>query len=272
MCVFVIPIMTYWAVLGVTVPRRLIGLGVGFTLVAGVVATESRGGFVNLIAVAVLLLLQYRHYFAPRYLGLVVGGGAALIFAVLVLVPQEYIQRQASLELVVEWMTGDTGEISEDGALDRRTAYLTVAIEAFPQRPILGSGPDTFQEIWYRSMETRWFDMERRPAHNTYIEVLIGTGLVGLASYLVLLAIVFRNYVNAQHMLRQAGEERAAHLVEAYKIAFLAVLMYFFVKSGIDHKYFILAMPLSVAVLRYAKNRVASVGRDPTQPPETIRP
>jgi O-antigen ligase len=272
MCVFVIPIMTYWAVLGSTVPRRLIGFGLAAVLVAGLVATESRGGFVNLIAVGGLLLLQYRHHFEPRYLGLVVGGGAALIFAILVLVPQEYIQRQASLGLVIEWMTGDTREISQDGALDRRAAYLTVAMDAFPQRPLLGSGPDSFKEIWYRSMETRWFDMEKRPAHNTYVEVLIGTGLVGLASYLFLLGVIFRNYVNAEHMLRHVGEERAAHLVGAYKVAFLAVLIYFFVKSGIDHKYFILAMPLSVAVLRYAKNRVASVASNPSQPRETRQP
>jgi len=121
-------------------------------------------------------------------------------------------------------------------------------------------------------METRWFDMEKRPAHNTYVEVLIGTGLVGLASFLILLAFVFRNYVNAEHMLRRAGEDRAAHLVGAYKIAFLAILIYFFVKSGIDHKYFILAIPLSVAVLRYAKNRVAGLARQPEQSSETARP
>jgi O-antigen ligase len=272
MSVFVLPIMAYWAVQGSTVPRRLVGLGLGMLLVAGLVATESRGGFVNLLAVVGLLLFQYRHHFEPRYLGLVVGGGAAVIFAVLVLVPQEYIQRQASLELVVEWMTGDARESSQDSALDRRAAYLTVAMDAFPQRPILGSGPDTFKEIWYRSMETRWFAMEKRPAHNTYIEVLVGTGVVGVVSYLILLAVVFRNYVNAEHMLRQAGDERAAHLVGAYKIAFLAVLVYFFVKSGIDHKYFILAMPLSVAVLRYAKNRVAGLAQDRGQPPETAAP
>jgi O-antigen ligase len=272
MCVFVIPVMTYWAIFGATSIRRLSGLILAVVLIAGLVATESRGGFLNLVAVTGLLLLQYRHHFHPRYLGLVVGGGAALAFAVLVLVPQDYIQRQASLGLVVEWMSGDTQEISEDGALDRRAAYLTVAWDAFPERPILGSGPDTFREFWYRSLETRWFDMTRRPAHNTYVEVLIGTGLVGLAAFLFLLIVTFQNFLRAERTLRQAGDESAAHLVGAYKIAFLSVLIYFFVKSGIDHKYFILALPLSVAALRYAKNRVASFASNPSQPRETRQP
>jgi O-antigen ligase len=258
MCVFVIPLMVYWAVLGETLARRLIGLALAGLLVAGLIATESRGGFVNLIVVAGLLLLQYRHHFHPRYLGLVVGGAAAVAFALVALVPQEYLQRQASLQLVLEWVSGDTREISEDSALDRRAAYLSVAREAFPERPILGSGPRTFQEIWYRSLETRWFDMERRPAHNTYIEVLIGSGLVGLGAYLLLLAMTFRNYQSAERRLRAAGDERGAHLIGAYKIGFLTVLVYFFIKSGIDHKYFILALPVSVAALRYARTRLAA--------------
>jgi O-antigen ligase len=257
MAVFVIPLMVYWAVLGETTLRRVLGIGLTLLLIAALVATESRGGFLNLIAVLGLLLLQFRHHFHPRHLGLVVGGAAAVMVAVVTLVPQDYLERQASLRLIVEWVTGDTGEISRDYALDRRTAYLSVAMDAFPERPILGSGPDTFPKIWVQSMETRWFDMEERPAHNTYIEVLIGAGAVGLIAFLTLLAMTYNNYRTAERMLRDAGDERGAHLIGAYKIAFLAVLVYFFFKSGIDHKYFILAMPISVAALRYARARVA---------------
>jgi O-antigen ligase len=175
---------------------------------------------------------------------------------VVTLVPKDYIERQASLGLILEWVTGDTREIAQDYALDRRTAYLAVAVDAFPKRPILGSGPDTFPKIWIESMETRWFDMEERPAHNTYVEVAIGTGAAGLLAFLGLLAMTYNNYRRAEHTLRTAGDERGAHLIGAYKIAFLAVLIYFFFKSGIDHKYFILALPLSVAAERYAANRI----------------
>ena len=257
MSVFAIPLMVYWAVFGETALRRMLGGGITLLLLAALVATESRGGFLNLLAVLGLLLLQFRHHFHPRYLGLVVGGAAAAMAAVVTLVPKDYIERQASLGLILEWVTGDTREIAQDYALDRRTAYLAVAVDAFPKRPILGSGPDTFPKIWIESMETRWFDMEERPAHNTYIEVAIGTGAAGLLAFLGLLAMTYNNYRRAEHTLRAAGDERGAHLIGAYKIAFLAVLIYFFFKSGIDHKYFILALPVSVAALRYAGNRIA---------------
>lgn len=256
MCVYVLPLAVYWAVLGNTPLRRAAGLLGAGLLFLGLVSTESRGGFVNLVAVSGLLAVQFRHHFQPRYLGLVVGGLSALVFVVVLFVPQEYIQRQASLQLIVEWVTGDGQELAEDRALDRRAGYIQVAMDAFPKHPFLGTGPDTFKEIWVDSIQARWFDMSKRPAHNTYLEVLIGTGIIGLAAFIALLWVTYRNYVNAERWLRNHGDQRAAHLIGAYKIAFLSVLVYFLVKSGIDHKYFILALPVSVAAQRYAANRV----------------
>jgi O-antigen ligase len=259
MCVFGLPLMVYWLIYGGGRLQRLFGLALTFLMVAGLVSTESRGGFLNLIAVSGLLLIQFRHHFQPKYLGLVVGGLSALLFAFVAFVPQEYIQRQASLELLVEWVSGDGQELARDGALDRRAAYLEVAADVFPQRPILGSGTDTFQEHWVDSMQTRWFDMEKRPAHNTYVEVLIGSGLLGFAAFGALLWITYRNYRAAEDLLRAHGDEKGAHLAGAYKLAFLAILIYFFVKSGLDHKYFLLALPLSDAVRRYAEDRVRRI-------------
>jgi O-antigen ligase len=261
MCIYVLPLMVFWTIYGWTRLQRLLGVGLTFLMIAGLVSTESRGGFVNLVAVAGLLLIQFRHHFHPRYLGLVVGGLSALLFAFVAFVPQDYIQRQASLQLLVEWVSGDGQELAEDAALDRRAAYLQVAIDVFPERPILGSGTDTFQEYWIRSMETRWFDMAKRPAHNTYVEVLVGTGLLGSAAFAVLLWITYRNYRTAETLMRAHGDERGAQLAGAYKIAFLSILIYFFVKSGLDHKYFLLALPLSDAVRRYAENRVRRIAR-----------
>nr|WP_274611040.1 O-antigen ligase family protein [Rhodovibrio sodomensis] len=225
-------------------------------LLLGLISTESRGGFVNLVAVVFLLAVQFRHFFHPRYLGLFVGGVSAAMVLIVVLVPQEYIQRQASLQLLVEWVTGDGRELASDAALDRRAGYIQVAFDAFPRHPVLGTGPDTFKEIWANSRQARWFEMSERPAHNTYLEVLIGNGIVGLAAFLALLLVTYRNYAGAERLLRQHGDETSAHLIGAYKIAFLSVLIYFLVKSGIDHKYFILALPLSVAAQRFAAHRI----------------
>lgn len=259
MCVFVIPLMVYKMIYAATGVGRLLGFVFAVLVLIGLVATESRGGFLNLIAVLVLLAAQFRHHFDPRYLGLVVGGTAAVLLAFLILVPQDYLQRQASLQMVWQWATGAESALVQDGALDRRAAYLEVAADVFPEQPLIGSGPFTFSRHWLDSIQTRWFEMEARPAHNTYADVLVGSGLLGLAALLVLLFVTFKNYKDAEDLLRAHGDEAGAHLAGAYKIAFLAILVYFFVKSGLDHKLFILALPLSEAVRRYAEHRVQRI-------------
>lgn len=266
MCVYVLPMMVFMSIYGRTPTQKAIAVGLTLLVLSGLVATESRGGFVNLIAVAGLLALQFRHHFDPRYLGLVVGGGGALLIAFLVIVPQDYFERQASLQMLVDWAQGTGGALAQDSALDRRASYLEVARQVFPERPLLGSGANTFQAHWLQSEETRWFDMEPRPAHNTYIETLIGTGLIGFAAFLILLFVTYQNYRTAEKMLRDHGDERAAHLAGAYKIAFLSIVIYFFVKSGLDHKFFVLALPLSDAVRRYAQHRVRALASGQVQP------
>ena len=83
----------------------------------------------------------------------------------------------------------------------------------------------------------------------------MGTGVIGLSAFLALLWVTYRNYREAETVLRHAGDEAGAHLAGAYKLAFVSILLYFMVKSGIDHKIFILAVPASEAVRRYALRR-----------------
>ena len=42
-------------------------------------------------------------------------------------------------------------------------------------------------------------------------------------------------------------------IVFSYQISFLAVLLYFFLHSGIDNKYFLLILPISAIALRLAR-------------------
>ena len=255
MSMFVLPLMVYMAIYGSTVPRRMLGAFLAALAIGGVVSSESRGGFVNLVIVCPLLAWQFRRHFHPRYLGAVIGVASAIVLVFVIMVPQEYFQRQATLGLLFDWLSGRGQQLAQDAALDRRAAYLQVAADAFWQHPLLGHGTDCFQAIWVDSEQTRWFDMARRPAHNTYVEVLVGTGLLGFAAFAALLLVIYRNYRWAERLLWRLGDDPAAHLAGAYKLSFVAVLLYFGVKSGLDHKLFILAVPLSEALRRYAMSR-----------------
>jgi O-antigen ligase len=82
---------------------------------------------------------------------------------------------------------------SEDGSLQRRASYIRVAWESVKRDPFLGSGPGTFA---YRYAESKYAPAfaenamdYNRAAHNTYLEILVGQGVLGLTAFFWLLGM-----------------------------------------------------------------------------------
>jgi O-antigen ligase len=249
MCVFTLPLMIHCMIYASTASRCWLGALLAVILIFGVFSTVSRGGFVNLLVVLVLVAVQYRKHFHPRYLGLLVAGFALAATLVVAVVPTAFFERQVSL----------VTEGTQDKSISRRSYYIRVGLEAFGERPLMGWGPNAFQEIWVESRAARRFNMEKRPAHNTYMEVAVGSGLVGLAVFGFLMVRTYRNYAEAQRLFARQERDREAHLMGAYKVGVVIVLVYFLFKSGLEHKYFLLALPLSYAVLAYARRQTGTV-------------
>lgn len=255
MSVFSFPIMVHLVINATSPAKRLIAIVVTVLLVAGVVLSGSRGGFLAFTVSALFVAFHYRVRFNPRFLGIVLAGFGVIALAVIAFVPQDYIERQASLAQLTNLLSVADPDQITDTSLDRRTSYVQVAIKAFIERPMLGWGTDTFRELWFLSEVSDEFKNVRRPAHNTYLEVLVGSGLLGLAIFLWLLTRTYRNYLRAERELATIGDRRGVDLAASYRIAMIAILFYFFVKSGIDHKLFLLSIPLSSAMLKYAASK-----------------
>ena len=64
------------------------------------------------------------------------------------------------------------------------------ALKVFPNRPIIGSGPDTFINAFPEAEQGR-YGQTYENAHNEYIQILICQGIAGLLCYLVFLISVF---------------------------------------------------------------------------------
>jgi O-antigen ligase len=74
----------------------------------------------------------------------------------------------------------------QDHFVSNRIYIWRNALRAFPNNPIIGSGPDTFYHAFppdAHGFEQHSFDT----AHNEYIQILICQGILGLVSYLVFL-------------------------------------------------------------------------------------
>lgn len=249
MCIFTIPLLIHFFLFRHGFFYRFIILLSIFIIFMGIITTFSRGGFVVLSATSLLILLENINHIKPKNLGLFLAGvGVALLVVVLIL-PGTYIQRQKTLAQGTE----------ADTSLARRSAYLTVGFKSFKKHPLLGTGPYTFQDVWVNSIMTREFKMEKRPAHNTYMDVLVGSGLFGLAAFLLLLWKVLSNYSKAKRLCLNRGDIELASLIGAYRISYISVIIYFFMKSGLQHKYFLLAVALSEIALRVARKEHTTV-------------
>jgi len=64
------------------------------------------------------------------------------------------------------------------------------ALSAVPNNPIIGSGPDTFYQAFPQEAQV-FMGASFDTAHNEYIQILIGQGILGLLAYLVFLGGVF---------------------------------------------------------------------------------
>lgn len=185
-------------------------------MIAGVVATNSRGGFLGLVAV-----LLYCFIFSPRKkLGLALG--LALCLGGLVFVPESY------------WAEMDT--ISRDAANENvgtgahRKHLWATATNMFLSHPLFGVGINNFQWNAGEYMPEELREKEGRSyagtsAHSVYFTILAETGLAGV---LVVGAIVYFSVRSIRHILRLASkieletitEESRADVLEIRAMAY----------------------------------------------------
>jgi probable O-glycosylation ligase (exosortase A-associated) len=155
--------------------KRLVLMGGIGVIAYGITLAGSRGGLLALgLALALFILLQQRKivWLIP----------ASFIVAImLILMPVNMQQRVGLLP-----SEQDTGP---DSSAERRLTYQIFGWELFHQYPILGVGLDGFSEAYAHS-EYRFLVVsgEQRLAHNMYLEIGIGTGLIGLIPFALLLA------------------------------------------------------------------------------------
>jgi hypothetical protein len=69
------------------------------------------------------------------------------------------------------------------------------ALRAFTNRPVIGSGPDTFELVF--PADAQGFYMENyEKAHNEYIQILVCQGILGLLAYLIFLCDILRKVIS----------------------------------------------------------------------------
>lgn len=176
------------------------GYGLATALIAGgMVLAFSRGAIVAL-AIAVPFALAIR-FLKPRVL--LVGLGIGI--SVLLTLPH-YAERVASIGDVAIQSIGGSGLRNADGAARGRVTEMQATGLLFMDHPILGAGPGLAPHYYeqYAGVVGGKVRAGGRRSHNLYLQLAAETGVVGLAAFVWMLVLVFRELERARARLEFA--------------------------------------------------------------------
>jgi O-antigen ligase len=147
------------------------------------ILTFSRGGFLGLAAVSVLLFWKLSRQHRLRTMAV-----ATLVLAgVLVMLPGGYTQRLTTIFQI---------EQDETGSAQERKQVLIRAANLALRRPIFGIGMGNFHHHSIRELR----------AHNSYLEIAAELGWGGLLAYLVMIGAPLRSLRRLEKESREADE------------------------------------------------------------------
>ncbi|MBN1296909.1 O-antigen ligase family protein [bacterium] len=156
---------------------RSIALGVLILCLAFMLVTMSRGAWISsLMAVMVLAALKDRRMLVLLLIGVI----SAPWF-----LPPDIIERATTITRIFS--------LEENDSFGDRIWMWRSAIQMIRDRPWLGAGYGNriFQQLYPDYIHSQSSGQIFENAHNLYLQIVVETGLIGLASFLSILAVVF---------------------------------------------------------------------------------
>lgn len=178
-----VPLAIYWFMNSKNVLIKLFFAGAIPLLLVGIVLTGSRGGFVTLVVIALMIYLR-RPTLQMTVAGLI------MVASVAILAPESYWNRMETLV---------TGEESHGGrSLESRSMLLQQGVAVFMDRPVLGVGPGNYGNAFMAAVTSGGLvgrsglslvSEQGIVAHNMYLELVVEIGVLGTGLFL---AVIYR--------------------------------------------------------------------------------
>lgn len=253
----VLPLALFQFRHGRTVAGKAFGFGAGVLVLSGIILTYSRGAFLTL-AVLTVLLVALGHIRPSK----IVAGVLILVVSVPLVAPG-YYERIGSISSVLD-MFGESARVSEAAVTRGRTTETLAALYAFIEHPVLGVGPGQYlphYSVQYQlrpEISFRYLPEPRR-AHNLYTEFAAETGLPGLLVFLSIPGLLlWRLWKRRRALLPKRPD--LAFLATAFGLGILAYLGTGVFLHLAFERYYWLFVALTAAACHVLSGEIATRG------------
>ena len=170
--------------------RRLLACAIAAAMVAAIVCTKSRSGFLGLVGMIAVVL-----YYMAKVKPALVGGVLLAGMMALPLLPSSFWDRMDSIVNAQEDPTGSRAA---------RIRLMDQGTEVFLDNPVTGIGAGQFQNYNAPGMIEKW-----RVTHNVWLQVAAELGLFGLIIFAFLVMRAYSSSFAVLRMLRMSHRRGA---------------------------------------------------------------
>ena len=215
-----------------------------------IVQTGSRGGLLGFIAALLCLWAFWTR--PPLKWFLVLAAGLGISAYILV-----------GFSLALEYREGFS---LEDFRQSYRYGLWRMALHMISDNPIFGVGPGNFV-LKYAAYRQSPAHLVPRYVHNTYLQVWAESGILGLVSFLAVLAAAIAQLLAAR---ARAPDVRWRRLVEAVLAGFVGYLAFMCTSNGLHDQTFWLWLAM-IGLVSFARPDAPAPGRATLKPPRSQR-
>ncbi|MCU1385825.1 MAG: putative O-antigen polymerase, partial [Acidobacteria bacterium] len=169
--------------------RRLFAAALAVAMLAAIVCTKSRSGFLGLVAMGAVVM-----YYMAKVKPALIGGVLLAGLMALPVMPSSFWNRMDSIMNAEEDPTGSRAA---------RLRLIDQGVQVFMDNPLTGIGAGQFQNYNAPGVVEKW-----RVTHNVWLQVGAELGIFGLATFAFLVLRAYTANFAAMRMLRRPRTPR----------------------------------------------------------------
>lgn len=255
----VLPIALYRILTDQNPVARMIALLLATPILLTILFTYSRGAFVSLIVVS--LLIAFERQFSPYKVIPIV---LVVIFFLAPVLPAGFVERLATLADVFNVDPRNQTELSLRG----RSSEAIIAYRMFLDHPLLGVGYNNYAANYLSYSSRVGIDrrFEERDAHSMYLEVAAETGIIGVMAFSAMIVALFIGMHRARQILFKVQRADLVGWVNGIQFGLLGYMLASLFLHADYVRYFWLIVGLSASCLVMAQTQKARFTKPRIEP------